>query len=292
LTFVGIDWGTSRLRVHLIKDGALAASRDSDQGLLAVPPGGFEDVLAGLAGDWLDHYPALACGMVGARTGWVEVPYCPVPASLADLGRGLIAAPVTRSGWSIRLVPGLAQQGGDPDVMRGEEVQAFGAVAEGGSGLLCLPGTHSKWITLSQGRITQFRTWMTGELMALLSSHSILGRGMDGKDFDARAFSAGLAAADQPGGLGHQLFGVRAGMLLGQRGGAEGWSYLSGLLIGHEVRHAIDGLIHPRVTLVAGAPHDGLYRAALSRWGVEVIALDVTAATTRGLVRLMAALSD
>ena len=125
-------------------------------------------------------------------------------------------------------VPGLA-----PDVMRGEEPQIFGALeAHDGTGLFILPGTHSKWARVADGRIVSFATYMTGEIFAVLRQHSILGRLMAADampDLNAAAFEAGAEVGLHHGDdLLHRLFEVRTLGLFERLSGADAPSYLSG----------------------------------------------------------------
>jgi 2-dehydro-3-deoxygalactonokinase len=178
--------------------------------------------------------------MAGSRQGWQEAPYCPCPAGFAELGQHLL--------WlqpgHMALVPGLSCLGADalntPDVMRGEEVQIFGALHMAGrdSATLVLPGTHSKWVQVQGGRVTQFQTFMTGEVFALMSQHSILGKTMDLQGaFDEAVFLKGVDQSQQSGSVLHQLFAVRTLGLFERLSAAQLPSYLSGLLIGEELRH-------------------------------------------------------
>ncbi len=243
---IGLDWGTSSLRSwRLAATGRVLERRRADLGILAIGPGVFEDALTDFLGDWLraePGVPLLASGMITSRQGWVETPYLPCPATLEALAAALVERRL-RSGHRILFVCGLSTRGPDgvPDVMRGEETQIVGALAGGEAArLLILPGTHSKWVRCADGRIEDFATMMTGELYALLRRHSILGRLMRDGAEDGEAFARGVArgAAEDPasGGLLHRLFGVRSLGLFEEvppRGLA---SYLSGLLIGSELR--------------------------------------------------------
>ncbi len=237
---IGIDWGTTSLRAYRLgAQGQVLARHDSADGILTIPPGGFPAVLQRVAGPWLaaGETEVLLCGMVGSRQGWAEAPYLPCPAGPAELAANLteLAFPGAR----LRLVPGLATRdaAGVPDVMRGEETKLLGLLAQGVAGLVCLPGTHSKWASLAGGRIQGFATHMTGELRAVLLGHSILGRLAQPGESPA-AFARGVARSAQPGGLLHHAFGTRALGLHGELAEDETASYLSGLLIGHEIRAA------------------------------------------------------
>jgi 2-dehydro-3-deoxygalactonokinase len=173
--------------------------------------------------------------MAGSRQGWAEASYVACPAGPDELARHLHWIERDR----IALVPGLSDMQGDvPDVMRGEEVQIFGAMRLAGlaDGLFVLPGTHSKWATVRGGKVTGFRTFMTGEVYGLFAQHSILARTLDANaPLDEAAFRRGLTRASDGEGLLHNAFGVRALGLFERLTPAESTSYLSGLLIGEEL---------------------------------------------------------
>jgi 2-dehydro-3-deoxygalactonokinase len=239
---IAVDWGSTSLRAYrLDATGAVAEHKRSDSGVLACD-GGFAAVLAPLIESWNDTDIVL-CGMIGGRSGWVEVPYLDCPAGSKEL-----AAALTRMdspdfpGRTLWFVPGLADLSSTdvPDVMRGEETPLCALLETLGSGnhVVCLPGTHSKWVTLREGRIHGIATAMTGEAYAVLRQHSILGKLMDPQDtrFDAYAFNAGLQRSGKAGGLLHHLFGVRTTGLFNQFSASALPWYLSGLLIGHEIR--------------------------------------------------------
>ncbi|WP_416560674.1 2-dehydro-3-deoxygalactonokinase [Limnohabitans sp. yimb22184] len=240
---IGIDWGTTSLRgARLGASGQVLESREFPRGILSVPPGQFEAVFHELFGDWMQAPDALCLisGMAGSRQGWQEAPYCPCPAGFAELGQHLLWLQTGR----IALVPGLSCLGADalntPDVMRGEEVQIFGALQMTGcdSATLVLPGTHSKWVQVQGGRVVQFQTFMTGEVFALMSHHSILGKTLDLQGaFDEAAFLQGVDQSQLAGSILHHLFAVRTLGLFERLSPAQLTSYLSGLLIGEELRH-------------------------------------------------------
>ncbi|HZF85221.1 MAG TPA: 2-dehydro-3-deoxygalactonokinase [Burkholderiaceae bacterium] len=239
MSFVAVDWGTSSLRGALIDEaGRVLDERQAPRGILGVPAGGFPAAFDAVFGDWMA--PAdrrcLISGMAGSRQGWVEAPYCPCPADAADLARHVIPVVSNR----IAMVPGLSDShDGVPDVMRGEEVQIFGAMQLTGlvDGVFVLPGTHNKWVQVQGGRVLGFRTSMTGEFYALLAQHSILSRTVDPTaPLDAEAFAQGLARSARGGGLLHNAFGARTLGLFERMSAAQLASYLSGLLIGEELR--------------------------------------------------------
>ena len=239
---IAIDWGTTSLRgAQLDAEGQMMASREFPRGIMRVQPGQFEAVFNEHFGDWMESPDALCLisGMAGSRQGWQEAPYCPCPAGFAELGQHLLWLQAGR----IALVPGLsclhAGPLNIPDVMRGEEVQIFGALhlAQRDSATLVLPGTHSKWAEVQNGRVTGFNTYMTGEVYALLSQHSILGKTLDVTGaFDADAFLQGVDQSQQSASVLHHLFGVRTLGLFNRLTADVMPSYLSGLLIGEELR--------------------------------------------------------
>ncbi|MBK1660975.1 2-dehydro-3-deoxygalactonokinase [Paracraurococcus ruber] len=251
---IGIDWGTTSFRAYrLAAQGRVLDSLEREAGILTVPPGGFPDALRAAIAPWLAEGDTrvLLCGMVGSRQGWQEAPYLPCPAGPAEIAAAVI--PLAFEGAECRLVPGLAARdaGGVPDVMRGEETKLVGLLAELGDApaLACLPGTHSKWARLGAGRVQGFATQMTGETRAVLLQHSILGRLAEPGPASDEAFRRGVRRARDPGGLLHHLFGTRALGLMGDLPAAETASYLSGLLIGHEMLAVLaeglpDGPIH------------------------------------------------
>jgi 2-dehydro-3-deoxygalactonokinase len=211
----------------------------------------------------------------------VEAPYLPCPAGVADLASAIVRVPYP--GARVRLVPGLsaADEADVPEVMRGEETQLASLLGTLTDGLVCLPGSHSKWARIANGRITGFATHLTGETFAALRGHTILGRLMrDGPD-DLAAFDRGVARAAAPGGLLHHLFGVRTLGLVGRLAGTEAASYLSGLLIGHEVRAAAP-LPGARVHVIGATALCALYARAIAACAAdtEMVAADAAA---RGL---------
>ncbi|WP_024868158.1 2-dehydro-3-deoxygalactonokinase [Pseudoxanthomonas suwonensis] len=277
---IAVDWGGSSLRAYrLADDGRVLERRRSDEGALSCQ-GRFGRVLAGLVDGWDDPLVVMA-GMVGARGGWIEVPYVRCPADVGALAAGMrhldgSAEAPGLAGRALWCVPGMADRTtAAGDVMRGEETQVVGLepVLGPGTHTVCLPGTHSKWVQVRDGAIVRLSTAMTGELYALLRAHSILGRSMPTGEppLDQAAFDAGLAcSADPAGGLLHDLFGVRTAFLFNRFPAPALPSYLSGLLVGHELQAALAGLPAP-VHLVGNAALVDRYAHALQARGVEVL---------------------
>jgi 2-dehydro-3-deoxygalactonokinase len=271
---IAVDWGTTTLRAfRLDVHGAILDQRRVALGVLACQ-GRFAAVLAQQIAGWDDPVIVLA-GMIGSRQGWVEVPYVDCPAQPAELAAGMLQVTVAelpdRQVW---IVPGLCQRGGQgaPEVIRGEETQICGLLTQLklGRHVLCLPGTHSKWVGVDGQRIETLFTAMTGEVFQLLSEHSLLGRMMNRHAlYDPAAFKEGIGRARQPGGLLHHLFGVRTRGLLSGLTADQSASYLSGILLGHEISSAPTAAL-TEVHLIGAPMLLQAYSQALQEFGIEV----------------------
>jgi 2-dehydro-3-deoxygalactonokinase len=288
---LAIDWGLSSFRAwRLGAGGAVGDHLAASRGIQGLARDGFAPALAALLAPWpgAEAEPALFCGMVGSRQGWVEAPYAPCPARPADIAAAL--APIPERPGSF-VVPGLVcRNAGMADVMRGEETQLLGLLPELGPGrhVVCLPGTHSKWAVVRDGAIEAFRTAMTGEMFGLMRTHSTLAPLLEeGDPAEAwEGFDAGLDRAGSAGGLLHHLFGLRAGALAGDLPAPVRLGFLSGLLIGHEIGALAGegGTVH-----VVGAPAlTARYARALSRAGREAACHGEDTAA-RGLAAIAAA---
>ena len=239
---IAIDWGTTSVRAYwLDASGTVLDMRSAPKGIQQIRDGDFSTALTQLLGEADDDsVPHLACGMIGSRQGWVEAPYVACPAPLSALVGGIVTVP----GSGLRIVPGVSTRDAKdmPDVMRGEETQLVGAVdAREQRVLAVLPGTHSKWACIESGRIEDFMTFMTGELWNVLLAHSILGRlaaPLPKESPPGPAFLRGARSGLGSGGLEHDIFGARTLALTGELADHEVADWLSGLLIGREVRNA------------------------------------------------------
>lgn len=282
---IGVDWGTTNLRAFRFGPGGdVLERRASPRGAGGLAPHEFEPVLAAIVEGWTDgSTPIVLAGMVGGRNGWREAAYLPCPASPSALAAAALPTETTL-GRAV-IVPGLSARAasGSADVMRGEETQLLGAGLT--DGLVILPGTHSKWATLEQGRIVTFATAMTGEVFALLRQHSLLGQLACEGPFDEGAFARGVTRALEAGGFGPLLFSARAGVLLGDLPPNAVESYLSGLLIGGEIAGFGARLREAGAATLIGSPHlVARYETALclaGASGIETIDGDLAAA--RGL---------
>lgn len=284
---VGIDWGTSNLRVMRIGEGGTILDARSDpRGAGGLTSGDFPTVLNDVAGAWLDErLPVLACGMAGGRGKWHEVAYRAAPATLDDLGQSLIC-PLDRT--DVRIVPGLKAMasGRMVDVMRGEETQVMGLDLEPGSHRVVAPGTHSKWISARPGQVVGFRTFMTGELFAAIRKGTILGADMGEPGADADAFAAGVDRALREPAVTAALFSVRVEALADRLSIEAAADYLSGLLIGAEIAAQCHDT-HSPVTLVGAQALNARYATALGIAGFSDVRIaDGAEATARGLWRI------
>ena len=265
--FIAVDWGTTNRRAYRLDgDGACVASFEDSRGVLSVETGGFPGAAAEIC-QRLGHLPLLLAGMVGSTRGWVETAYVPCPASLEDLSQQLC--------WvepgSIAIVPGLSVlDDGRADVMRGEEVQLFGAVASGLIPEDCFvghPGTHNKWVSVAGGEIIDFRTVMTGELFAMLRDRGILAEMLVGEVTTGDSFLAGARRGLGGPTLTAELFSVRAGVLLGTMARESAPSFVSGLLVGADVGVGL-GLAGGSEMVIMGDPDlTRLYAAAAAAGG-------------------------
>ena len=277
-TLIALDWGTTSLRAYLLDaTGAIREHRSGGPGIMKVENGAFEGALDALCGDWIAAHPQaqlIASGMIGSKQGWREAPYCPCPAGVADIAAHLMRIPLA-GGRQLAIVPGVSTidaASGVPDVMRGEETQIIGALAGSGRQVALLPGSHSKWAWVEDGAIVSFASFMTGEVYAALSGHTILGRLMKlDAQADPAAFERGVAyGLEAPGALLSRIFSARTLGLTGMLADSALPSYLSGLLIGSEIGGALQmraGTASP--VLLGTSELSALYARALRLARIE-----------------------
>jgi 2-dehydro-3-deoxygalactonokinase len=300
--FIAGDWGTSRLRLYLC-DAANNVLETREARGAAAARGEHERVLDTETSAWQSSsgpLPAVLCGMVGSSIGWVQAPYLPAP---ADPQR-LAAASLSLRGGAVRIVPGVSCRNrlGAPDVMRGEETQILGAMClepalRRGAHLLCLPGTHTKWVVVRDGAITEFLTAPAGELFELLSRHSVLvGDAAAERAVNESAFRDALARVRNlpQVELLHRMFEVRSRRLLGEMPEAQAAGYMSGLLIGSDAAGAAR-LFAPeiaagRVRLIGTAELVRAYSIALEAFAPGFQVIDGAAASLAGLGEIHAVL--
>jgi len=291
--YAAIDWGTSSFRLWLIDSaGGIMGERRSQEGMMAASKSGFASVLQSHldAVGAADELPVVICGMAGARRGWVEAGYIDTPARLAEIVER--ALPVPGQSRDIRILPGIARRDAKaPDVMRGEETQLLGALGPDAAGeaVVCLPGTHSKWVRIRDGTVERFSTFMTGELFSVASRETILSLAVAGaaEAEDVEAFrSAVIAAFERPAFAANLLFQVRSRQLLHGGTPSSARETISGTLIGLELAAALaERLPSNGVTLVASGRLQALYRSAFETLSVAVRPIDAEVAVRRGLSR-------
>jgi 2-dehydro-3-deoxygalactonokinase len=289
--WVAVDWGTSNVRAWgIAADGSQTFSAEADKGMGRIARADYPAVLGELIAGRYAEGTIIVCGMAGARQGWVEAPYRETPADLYTLSAGAVSPPDSRKGYDVHILPGVCQRAaGREDVMRGEETQLLGLLhlRPGFSGTAILPGTHSKWAEIREGRIVRFSSVMTGELYEVLSEHSVLRHslgvermGPATEDGIAEGMAAGLA---HPELLTALAFRTRAAGLLSGKGPDWCSGYLSGLLVGTEIASHRDWLDGDAVPLIGSARLARLYGAALNQLGVQGFAIEAADATIAGL---------
>lgn len=283
--WIAVDWGTSNLRAWAMSSaGAVLAEARAESGMAALAPDEFEPALLAVAGGWIDGpIDVICCGMVGARQGWAEAGYLPVPGR--PVGGHAVRAQVIDPRLRVHILPGMSQA--DPaDVMRGEETQIAGYMAAhpGWDGIICLPGTHSKWVEVSAGEVVSFRTFMTGELFALLAEKSVLRHSVAAAGGDNTAF---LGAVDEtlsrPERLAAALFSIRAAGLLHDVPASVARSRLSGLLIGAELAAARPYWLGRAIAIIGASTLAESYRSALAAQGAGAKLADAGEMTLAGL---------
>ncbi|GFE79221.1 2-oxo-3-deoxygalactonate kinase [Steroidobacter agaridevorans] len=271
-SFIAVDWGTTNRRAYLIENGAVTRTHRRQEGVSISSRTTYAGQVAAIR-DELGNHPMLLAGMIGSNIGWHQAGYAQCPADIASISSQLLHVDSQTA-----IVPGVATNlHGHVDVMRGEEVQLLGAPAAGltpDSGLFCQPGTHSKWAKIQAGRIVDFSTSMTGELFALLRTHSLLAAHLKSPTHADDGFHCGLKRAERMD-LTCALFEIRAAAAVRKddRDG-DASSYASGLLIGSEVSVCLRGAADRRVYLLSDQTLAPLYAAALEHHGREVVHID------------------
>lgn len=283
---IAVDWGTTNRRAWLLgPDGAVVREFEDGKGILAVEAGGFPAAVAEIR-DRLGDRPMLMAGMIGSNRGWIEAPYVPCPAGADELAAHVIWAEEGRTA----IVPGLSfLDDRRADVMRGEEVQMFGALAAGlipADGLVCHPGTHNKWVLLAGGRVTRFRTVMTGEIYNLLKAHSILSDLLQAPVTPGAAFERGVLHGLSDEDVTAELFSIRARVLLGVAERGDAAAYCSGLLIGADLRTGLRQAGEGEIAIMGRPDLTALYAAALATAGHSTREVDGETAFLAGIWKL------
>ncbi|MEP6243893.1 MAG: 2-dehydro-3-deoxygalactonokinase, partial [Lentilitoribacter sp.] len=287
--WIAVDWGTSNLRVWLMSDGNILAMKSSPQGMSGLAQVEYEPVLMELISQWLDKYSKgsviqiMACGMVGSQQGWKEAGYTSIPCSPSNVD--FTKPRVEDARIDVSILAGLSQL--EPaDVMRGEETQIAGFFAKNAdfSGLICMPGTHSKWAYLENGEVVRFKTVMTGEMYSIICDHSVLRQLVNKNASDTNAFQKGvLEGAENPELLLSNLFSIRARSVLENENSNASAAHLSGILIGTEIATMKKQMPSDTIKLLGSGVLAELYAQAFAVLGQSITPMDVTELTVLGL---------
>uniref|UniRef100_UPI004048885A 2-dehydro-3-deoxygalactonokinase n=1 Tax=Yoonia sp. TaxID=2212373 RepID=UPI004048885A len=281
--WIAVDWGTSNMRAWaMTSGGSVLADVRSDQGMGGLAPDAFAPALRQAIAGW-DHagVPIIACGMVGARQGWIEAPYAQTPCTATPQGFTKPDA----GDLDLHIIAGV-MQANPADVMRGEETQIAGFLARNKNwdGVICLPGTHTKWVHVSADEIVSFQTYMTGDLFAAIAGHTVLRHSVTADGWDDNAFDAGIAdAMDRPERLAARLFSLRAEGLLNAMPNATARARLSGLLIGAELAGAKPYWIGQQIAVIGAGGLSALYVRALAAQSAPATQVKGDAITLAGL---------
>ncbi len=295
--WIAVDWGTTHLRIWLMTaDGQALERIDSNKGMAGLRPDHFEPVLIDALRDHLEPgvtLPVVICGMAGSRQGWAEARYVSVPCKPPSIDQAT-HVPTRDARIDVHILPGIKQDK-PADVMRGEETQIAGVmqIDPDFDGIVCLPGTHCKWAHISAGEVVSFRTFLTGEMFALLSEQSVLRHSVADDGWDGDAFTDALdQAMSRPAAVAAELFSLRAEALLTDLDPVTARSRLSGLLIGIELAAAKPYWLGQDVRIAGAAKIATAYADALSAQAVPVTILDAETVTLAGLTAAYKTLQD
>ncbi|MEP3275633.1 MAG: 2-dehydro-3-deoxygalactonokinase [Stappiaceae bacterium] len=292
VSWIAVDWGTSRLRVWAMSSlGQVLDNTESDQGAGSLQSSEFEPALLALIDPWLcgeASMPVLICGMAGSRQGWLEAPYISLPAKLSDVACRAVSVQTGDERLSVSILPGLCQRDpSSPDVIRGEETQLLGLAnaMPNFSGQVCLPGTHSKWVELDQGKILSSKTYMTGELYKLLSTQSILRHSVGGStSWSETGFAEGVRKGSFDNhSFAADLFPIRAHGLLFGADADRAAAYLSGLVIGTEISAELGTNPLGKTIIIGAQKLADHYRTAFGIVGADAELIDAGELTLLGL---------
>ena len=291
-SLIAVDWGSSQFRAYLLDgNGTILEKTENNRGIFTSRESSFKDVLYSSCERWFDAVPGIPvmlCGMIGSREGWVETGYLTCPVTVEDLGKRLVKVPHAPDN-PIFIVPGISSGAfAFADVARGEETQVFGLPPGARpDGIVCLPGTHSKWVSVNGNRINHFATFLTGELYASIKTSGSIQPTIQYEDFDEDAFKEGLRISHGPGGLSHHVFSIRSRLVAGESSCGLHASYLSGLLIGAEISAGLT--LYPdtgSITLVGNARLTRQYGLAFSLFGMATTSMPSDQVSVSGLWKL------
>ena len=286
--WIAADWGTTHIRAWAIgEEDNVLAFRESNEGMKDLQQNQFEPVLLKLIESWLDDTKVttvIACGMVGSKQGWVETPYLKTPCVPID-NQQLAIATTKDNRIKVNFVPGVMQNN-LADIMRGEETQIAGFINKNPdfNGVVCLPGTHTKWVNVKEGQITSFKTFMTGELFGVISNHTLIRHSISIKGWNQAGFEAGIHEGfNKPGSIASDLFSLRAESIVNDLDRDEARSTLSGLLLGVELNGAQSYWENNNVTIIGSQLLSNNYHQGLKILGGKSQLFSLETATLSGL---------
>ena len=286
--WIAADWGTTHMRAWAIgEEDNVLAFRESNEGMKDLQQNEFEPVLLRLIESWLDEAKVttvMACGMVGAKQGWVETPYLKTPCIPIDNSQ-LTVATTSDGRIRVNLVPGVMQNK-PADIMRGEETQIAGFININPdfNGVVCLPGTHAKWVSIKDREIKNFKTFMTGELFGVISNHTLIRHSISIKGWNHASFEIGVHEGfKNPGSIASNLFSLRSESIVNDSDRYEARSRLSGLLLGLELNGAQSYWKNNNVTLIGSELLSNIYYQGIEILGGQSNLFSLEAATLSGL---------
>ena len=296
LYWIAIDWGSSNLRVWALNNNnAILDSILSNDGMLGLASNEFEPLLFEKISKWGvgdANIPILCCGMVGAKQGWVEAPYASIPYNLMQEADN-VKVRCSDHRLNVRILGGLRQDN-PADVMRGEETQIRGflSIFSNFDGIICLPGTHTKWVHVSAGEVISFRTFMSGELFDLLSKYSVLKHSVKSDGWSDKEFKSAVSESiSNPQKIFSDFFKLRADHLLKQVEQSELRSKLSGYIIGVELAGAKPYWLGQNVVILGNDNLSKIYKTALEGQGIFAQEIDATECTLNGLAQAFSLIS-
>ncbi len=286
--WIAADWGTTHIRAWAIgEEDNVLAFRESNEGMKDLQQNQFEPVLLKLIESWLDDTKVttvIACGMVGSKQGWVETPYLKTPCVPID-NQQLAIATTKDNRIKVNFVPGVMQNN-LADIMRGEETQIAGFINKNPdfNGVVCLPGTHTKWVNVKEGQITSFKTFMTGELFGVISNHTLIRHSISIKGWNQAGFEAGIHEGfNNPGSIASDLFSLRAESIVNDLDRDQARSTLSGLLLGVELNGAQTFWENSNVIIIGSQLLSNNYHQGLKILGGQSQLFSLETATLSGL---------
>ena len=291
-------WGTSHLSLYLVNPSTgVVKAKSQGPGISMLGGRSPEEALFEIVDKWIEEQTVseiYLSGMVGSTLGWVDVPYMECPLDMSDISPHVVRF-IARD-IPIVIIPGLACQNllGHNDVIRGEETELLGWFSTAStqqlkSSLICIPGTHTKWIKIENGKIDSFLTSVVGEMYQIISANGVLAKPHFGKTVQSsNAFMLALDnISKRPSNLMNLLFTTRANAVRGEFSPEDSTDYLSGLLIGADIQAATD--CFGREPFSEGIPLIGSnylvdrYSQALSYWEYSAEKLSSGEIGRRGL---------